>query len=235
MTKLMWAVLCTALIGCAALPQFGDTLAGNANETSKPGDLYHYRGELQVTVDGKAFEGMAVTKLTGPITIHVESKFGLDRLQFTSCGRQDVVRDIGGSWFGKSKKYDYLYTPDKKELEGKCALYIEAFNKSSLAAWAYIAFRSDEDLPSRTHCNGVDWSFAGFSVCQTRAGLDQAIAFQVPIIDTEADPGCHLKRVDEKNFDLRPDMGMCVATFYDGAHWHSLNLIGYERVLVQGE
>ncbi|MGZ6477647.1 MAG: hypothetical protein ACXWQE_00015 [Bdellovibrionales bacterium] len=235
MKLLFWAALSAALIGCAALPSIGNVISGTATEKNTPGNLYRYRGELLVTVDGKSFEGMAVTKLTGPVTIHVESKFALDRLQFTSCGRQDVIRDFDNSWFSKSKTYDYQYSPDKKELSGQCALYIEAFNKANLAAWAYVAFRSDETFPARMECNGVDWKFSGLSVCQTKAGLDQSIIFDKSVVDFEADPLCGLKKIDDKNFDLRPGLGLCVAAFYDGQNWHTLNMIGYERVLVQGE
>lgn len=235
MKNLIWVALSAALIGCAALPSVGNVISGTATELNTPGDLYRYRGELLVTVSGQAFDGMAVTKLTGPITIHIESKFGLDRLQFTSCARQDVVRDIAGTWFGSSKTYDYQYNPDQKELGGQCLLYIEAFNKASLAAWGMVAFRSDESFPAHVQCNGVNWTFSGYSICQTKAGLDQSISFDKPVVAFRADPLCNMKQIDSKNFDLRPAQGMCVATFHDGTNWHTLNVLGYERVLVQGE
>lgn len=222
-------------MGCAALPGAIDVIKGTANEVNQPGDLYRYRGELIITVNGNVFEGMAVTNLVGTTTIHIESKFSLDRIQFTSCGRQDVIRDFNNSWFSKSKVYDYYYTPDTKELGGQCPLYIEAFNKSSLAAWGYVAFIKDESFPARMECNGMSWQFSGYSVCQTRAGLDQSISFDSPVVDFSADPICKMKQIDKFNFDLRPGLGMCNAAFYDGANWHLLNLLGYSRVLVQGE
>lgn len=235
MKAILWVMSSMALMACAALPQTGNVITGTATEMAPQGSLYRYRGEILITINGVKSEGMAVVPLTGPLTIRIESKFGLDRLQFTTCSRQDVVRDPGGSWFGKSKSYDYQYSPGTKEMAGQCPLYIEAFNKSSLGSWGFVAFRSDEKLTARVQCNGVNEWFPGYSVCQTRAGLDQSISFDTPVTDFEADKICNIKKVDNKNFDLRPGLGMCVVTFYDGTNWHGLNLLGYQRVLVQGE
>jgi hypothetical protein len=236
MRMVIWAVLCTALTACAALPNIANIFSGKAQESYPPGELYRYRGELLLTFEGVTFEGVGATKLSGPLAIRVDSKFGLDRLQFTSCARHDVIRDFDSSWFSKSKTYTYNYVPSREELAAGCPLYIEAFSKQALAAWGFISFAHDEKLPARMDCNGKAWKFSnGVSVCQTKAGLDQSIQFDQAIEDFEADAICNMKKKDDKNFTLRPGLGLCAATFYSKGLWHTLNLIGYERVLVQGE
>jgi hypothetical protein len=235
MRAVVLALLCGALTACAAVPQIANVLFGtDAVEKYPPGELYKYRGELTITVDGKAFEGVAVTK-QGPVNIRIDSKFGLDRIQFTSCGRHDVKRDLESSWFSKTKNFTYAYTPNEMESQGLCPLYIEAFNKQALAAWGFVAFRKDETLTARVGCNGVEWKFAGYSVCQTKAGLDQSVSFEQDIEDYEADPLCNMKKTSARTFTVRPGLGMCAATFYSKGLWHTMNLLGYERVLVQGD
>jgi hypothetical protein len=235
--RLIFSVLVLlSLPGCAAFTTIVGSLFGSkANEAYPPGNLYQYRGELLIKVDNVTFDGMAVTKLSVPIVVHIESKFPLDRIQFTSCGRQNVIRDFNNSWFSKTRTYDYTYYANRKEQEGKCPLYIEAFSKSALASWGFAAFRTDEALKGHLECNGESWTYAGYSVCQTKAGLDQSIWFEHKIKKFKADPGCHMVQVDDQHFDMRPDMGMCAATFFDGKDWHVMNMLGYSRVLVTGE
>jgi hypothetical protein len=237
MKTLIWVGLCLTLSACAALPNIANIFFGGATETYPPGELYKYRGELLLTFEGQTFEGVGATKLTGPIDIRVDSKFGLDRLQFTSCSRHEVIRDFDETWFSKSKTYTYHYVPSKDELVVGCPLYIEAFSKKALAAWGFIVFGHDESLPGRMSCNGESTLFkqSSHSVCQTKAGLDQSLRFDEPIDDFEADSICNMKKVDPRTFTMRPGLGMCTATFLAKGKWHSLNLIGYERVLVQDE
>ena len=230
----MLALLCGALTGCAAIPQIANIFFGKASETYPPGELYKYRGEVAITVHNVKFDGMAVTKQE-PLEVRIDSAFELDRIQFTSCGRHDVRRDLSCGFFCKSKAYIYPYSPNEIESKGLCPLYIEIFSKKALASWGMVAFRHDETLQASMGCNGKEKPFAGYSVCQTKAGLDQSIKFQEPIEDFEADPGCNLKKINDHLFHLRPALGMCAATFYAKGKWHTLNLLGYDRVLVQGE
>lgn len=223
-------------MGCAAIPGIGDVITGTANETVTSGPLYKFRAELLLTVDGKTFDGVGATLIRpGDMEIDVTSKFGLDRIQFTTCSRQDVFRNVDQDWFGGvGKVMRYHFIPDKQELAGQCPLYIEAFNKAGLAAWGFVAFRSDETLPAHLGCNGESITYSGFSVCQTLAGLKQTISFDSAVKDFEIEPICGGSKLDDKNFALRPGSGICRATFYDG-RWHSMVMFGYDKVLVQGE
>ncbi len=75
----------------------------SVNEKSAPGKpLYTNRADIQITVDDKTFVGMAVTKLDGPKDIQIVSNVAMDRVQITSCSRQDVFENVDSSWFGGS-------------------------------------------------------------------------------------------------------------------------------------
>ncbi len=234
--RAIFICLALSLTSCAAFPGLVASLFGShVSEAYPPGDLFNYRAELVLTVDGVVFDGMAVTRSLPHTTIHIQSKFPLDRIQVTSCGRQDVIRDFRNDWFSKTQAYDYEYQPNQMELSGKCALYIEAFSKSALASWGFVAFRTDENLPGAMDCNGEHMPKAGWSICQTKAGLDQSISFKTDIKKYRAEPGCGAKQVDARHFTLRPALGWCAATFYDGKDFHVVTLLGYKRVLVTGE
>lgn len=226
MKHLAWVGLCLTLAACAALPQFKDTITGNISERSTTGPLYRYRADLILSLENKRFEGMAVTKLTGPLQIKIDSKVKLHYMTINSCGREDVIRDV-------DKSFTYTYIPTKKELEGLCPLYIKAFDEAGLTAWGFIAFRKDEELPSHVDCNGVGWAFAGITVCQSRAGLEQQLTFQQDIQHWESDAPCKINKVDSKTFDLRSDPGFCLATFYSSGKWHRLIFLNYEKPLVR--
>lgn len=199
------------------------------------GPLWNNRADLQITLDGKQFDGMAETKLSGPVEVKLVSNVPMDRLQITSCSRQDVFENVDAGWFGGSgKTFTYTYAPSAIELKGVCPLYIEIYSKADLTAWGFVAFKTDEKLPAKVACNGIDWSFSGMSICQTKAGLEQAMSFSKPV-DFEAEETCTMVQdpKDKSKFTMRPQKGFCRATFTDGVDWHRLIMLGYDQVLVR--
>lgn len=231
---LLWAGLLPALISCAALPHVGDVLTGTASQGVAKGPLYTYRADILLTLEGKTFDGLAATKLTGPLDIKIESKVKLDRLQITSCARQDVFEAVDKTWYGGvGHAMIYHYVPIRAEFAGACPLYIEAFDKSGLAAWGLVGFRSDETMQAHIDCNGKGVTYAGYSVCQTKNGLEQALVFQDPVDDFEIEPICNGVTADNKTFTFHPGLGVCRASFYRKGEWHTLNMIGYDQVLVR--
>jgi hypothetical protein len=227
------------LTGCAAVPAIQEVLRGTANEKIEAGPLYQFRAELEIEIMGKDFEGVTASTLQGPLDIKIKAKFPINRLQVTSCGRQEVFRNIDKKWWGKiSDNMIYRYSPSAFEKEGPCPLYIEAFNKGGLVAWAMIVFRNVEDLQAHTICNGVDKLFQGHSICQTKHSLEQAIYFDVPIEKFRATELCGLVRISPTTFKFFPrfdEKMVCTASFYALKKWHSLTAIGYKRILVQSE
>lgn len=224
------------LISCAALPNVANVISGKAQEQSDNGPLYRYRADLTLTIGEKTFEGMAVAKLNGPVQIKIDSRIKLNYLTINSCGREDVFRQTARGWFGQvGKSFTYEYNPTKTEMSGVCPLYIKAFDSSGLASWGYVAFLSDESLESKIECNGVGQNFQGITVCQTRAGLEQALSFKDTIELFEAGENCQMKRVDDKNFSLRGNPGFCEATFYANKKWARLVFLNYEKPLIRAD
>lgn len=230
--RLWVAFAALTLLGCSTVEQ----------KTFK-GPLYNYRADMKIHVDGKWFDGMAATKADFPKDITVVSPVALDRIHVTSCARQDVC-EFGrecegftvskGGWFGgdAGNNFVYRYVPTKLENEGMCPLYIEAYSKESLTSWGLIAFRAEEKLPAHIDCNGKGFTYAGFTVCQTKSGLQQRMEFKKNVI-YEAEESCNIRPVSKNTFDFSPALGFCRATFTDGIDWHRLILVGYEGVLVR--
>jgi len=200
--------------------------------------LYRYKADIKVTVDGKSFDGMAVTKLNGPKLIEIESKAALDLLTISSCHRQFTAErvDAKSGWFGRGSghTYKYTYSPTEVEKEGFCPIYLQAFDRNGVVAWGYLAFRTEEELPSQMDCNGRQITFAGVSVCQSKAGLRQQISFAVPV-KMKGSELCKVQAINDKTFRFSTEMGFCYATFTDGKNWHRMVLLGYDQVLVRGE
>lgn len=248
MKNLIWlTALVVSLSGCAAIPDAIDTVTGSANQKTTSGPLYNYRADLKISYPGSdtIYQGTSTFLLAGPTDIEIQSLVNIDRIQVTTCARQDVCEKNGDcpsdnfkledGWFGTAgKTATYHFVPSKKELEGfTCPMYIEVFSLNSLVSWGIIGLRTDEKLPAHVSCNGFPWTFQGVDVCQSKGGLDQQIWFDAPIADFEADTNCHVTKIDTKNFNVRPDNGFCRATFFDGTNWNRAIFIGYDSVLVR--
>jgi len=232
------------LSGCAALPGIIDTLFGQARGQATRTPLYVYRADLFLKVNNQAFDGVGVTELSDRVNIEVTSQINLDRVEIETCSRQDVCQNgkpcpatfkIDTDWFGKpGKKLYYAYLPTELEKGPSCPIYIRVFDKRALAAWGFLAFRNNEDLVGHMLCNGEKKDSVGHSVCQVKAGLIQTFKTDVPVEEFSADIECGLKKIDDKTFEIRPILGKCVAKFYSQTHWHELNLIAYDEVLIRG-
>lgn len=248
MKNLIWlAALVAGLSGCAAIPDAVDTVTGSANQKVSSGPLYKYRADLKISFPGSSYvyRGVTAALVTGPIDINIQSLVNIDRIQVTTCARQNVCEKNGDcpsgaftledGWFGQAgKNATYHFSPTKKELEGyTCPLYIEVFSSNSLVSWGMIGIRTDENLLGHLSCNGEAQKFAGVDVCQSKGGLDQQIWFDTDIVEFEAEPICHATKTDSKTFNVRPDNGICRATFFDGTNWNRAIFIGYDSVLVR--
>ncbi len=246
MRALWTGFILLTLCGCAAMPNILDTLFGNTRQRATREPLYVYKADLYITVDGTSFDGLGVTVSKSKTDIDIQSVIHLDRVEVETCSRQEVCENekqcssnfqaIDDGWFGATGKHMvYHYTPTAFEAMGNCPIYFRVYDKSALAAWGFLAFRSlDENVPAKFVCNGTNWKFAGHSVCQIKAGLPQQLSFDSPIDDFDADSNCGLTKIDSKHFEFRPVLGLCTAKFLSGpGHWHGLDLIAYDEVLVR--
>lgn len=232
-----------ALSGCSALPGFFSTIFGGSTELSTRTPIYVYRADLILTIDGAWFDGVGVTILDGEKIITIDSQINLDRIEVETCARQEVCQNnkycssnfsVQNDWWGNPGRHaTYTFTPSDVEKTESCPLHIKVYDKKVLAAWGFIAFRNGESLPGHFTCNGEGVTYAGHSVCQTKAGLIQRLTFLSPIEDFDADKECNLKKLDEKTFEIRPSLGLCTAKFYSEKKWHGLDIIGYDEVITR--
>jgi hypothetical protein len=242
---LLGAFAALIISGCAAIPGIWDVITGSYKEQGTKTPYWIYKADLQIRVDGKTFAGAGATLAHGSTDIDVTSLVGIDRAEVETCDREDVCQpgvqcdskkfiEVDKGWFGQPGKHlVYRFNPSPKEMEGPCLLQIRVFNKAALLAWGFLGFRNGEDLPAHFVCNAEPTLFAGHSVCNPKAGKINQIFFDVAIIDFDADPSCHMTKLDDKHFELRPEMGLCTAKFFDGKHWHGIDVIAYDEVLVR--
>lgn len=193
---------------------------------------YNYRAEMVLNMNGKAYKGLAITKIAGPLAIQITSPITLNRVELSTCSRHEVIRNIDKGWFDKvSNVMVYNYQPTAYELEGHCPLLIQAFNDQVQKAWGMVFFQSDQFLQAHVDCNGEGWTtLSGITVCQTKAGLEQQLSFAKPV-KFEATPQCTIQSTDQKNFQVRSSVGWCKATFSDGVNFHDLVQLGYNQVI----
>lgn len=253
-----WLALVAAFLflsGCSAIPGFFNTIFGSAVEKSTRSPIYVYRADLRFQVDGVVFDGVGATLVEGPKDIEVWSEINLDRVEVETCSRQDVCQikagalacdkrdsdnpqgkfEIDTGWFGDAGKHMiYHYVPSPKEVSESCPLHIKVYDKKVLASWAFLAFRNGEDLPATFSCNGVGWKFSGHSVCQTKQGLIEQIQFAMSPDDYDVDKECTMTKMpDGRTFEIRPALGLCTGKFYYQGHWHGMDVIGYDEVIVR--
>ncbi len=246
MRIIMGAFLPLFMLGCSTLTTDVETVLQDARQPATEKPLYVYRADLQITTDAVAFDGVGVTKArTSPMDIDVVSQINIDRVEVETCARQDVCEhgkpctgnfQIDQTWFGAAGNHMvYHYLPSTDESTGTCPIYFRIYSKVDLAAWGFLAFRSaQENLPGHMICNGVPWSFAGHSMCQTKAGLIQRLTFDQDIEDFDVDKNCGLQQLDKRTFLLRPLLGLCTGEFESQGKWHGLDLIAYKMTLVGG-
>ncbi len=185
---------------------------------------------MQAQITGTTFLGTGAASLNGPLSIRFISPISMDRLQITTCAREQIIDNAGSQYV-----YNYVPTPD--EVKGPCPLYAEAISKGSLTTWFFLGLKSTEDLASHVWCNGEGWRYSGMSVCQSKAGLIQSISFDQPITAFKAEDSCHLTTSDNQTFHVEPDLGFCRITFASKTgvvtHWHRAIFIGYKGSLVR--
>lgn len=217
---------CFFILGCS-LP---------AQKTESTGPLYKNKADISIEINGVKSDGMTVANLSGNQVIEIVSKAKLDVLIVSSCQRFETYEKLDSNWFGGAgKKFKYNYIPTKTELNDKCPLYFQAFDKSGLTAWAYVAFKTDEKLQAEVECNGKTYLSTGFTICQTKAGFEQALTFLKPVTKFSSSASCGLKQIDARSFKIVPLSGFCNATFTDGTDWHQITLLGYEQAFIRGD
>jgi len=229
-TRLVFTVGAFALAGCTSLPQILDS--------SK-----FYKRDMEIKVNGHAAEGVIVARQAGQYGLKVEAKGDLDLFTFATCHREQTKEQAGESgWFRNKRKRELTYRPAPLERDGTaCPVRLGGFEKvNGRHSWALIEFEhSSLKLPARLQCNGSVSNTSGVSICQSRAGLIQAITFPVKTMaaKTAASPSCPpLASDDGLTYRFEMPLGECTYRFMTASgeeQSHRLTVLGYNGILIR--
>lgn len=222
------------LFGCATVP----------NPVSPgPSPNTNFKFDLVGDVNGTPFDGIGVIPAAKSFTLTVTSPVDVDLLTIDTCHRSFSVESaITSGWFRPRRGYVYTFIPAHGiEDLGTCLLRIGAYNKSGQPqAWALIDFLTPEStLPATNWCDGDHGTTHGVSMCQSRAGLDEQIVFDVPVMmSTMVDPRCAIKiPKDGKTWFYTLASGECIFYWMEIApphRFHRHTTIGYQSVQIRG-
>lgn len=210
------------------------------SSNSNPNAVYKY--DLSLTVNGVAYNGVAVIPKAPKYTINIESRTDVDLFTITSCHRDDsALSVINVNWFHPKRGYTYTYNPVAGlEDQGSCLLRVGAYNKANGASgFGVLDFQTDmETMPAIVHCNGDMEPNEGVSVCQSRQGLIEMIEFpvQVQIDASHLDPKCQFSSADGKKWQFVMPLGECVIAFKEvgGKRFHRLTTLGFSDIMMKG-
>ncbi len=259
MIRNLWPLVFTlGLAGCASMQDFGNILFGTSAQKITRTPVWVYKPDIRMGVDGRTFDGYGVSILTDETQIKIQSLVSIDRVQISTCSRLDVCQIKGGElacpiwdtehldgrfaiergWFGAiGKSMIYRYAPDRTEKEhDACAnMEIMIYDKNVLAAWGFLYFRRspEKNFPAQMTCNGTDWNWAGSSACSVKAGTIQKISFKDPVDNYKADDSCGLKKLSDKEFEFKPLVGWCRASFGQALKYHDVIINGFDEVLLR--
>lgn len=191
-----------------------------------------YELDLSGSLDGAAWEGIAVGSADSKHDIRIESKTDVNYMTIQSCHRFEKYEDvIIDHWYRPKRGFEYSYTESPGiEDTGYCVLRLSAFSKQVGAGEAYglMLFHSPGfTLPGENICNGADGATAGTSICQSMTGLVQRLRFKEQVVTaTKNSDGTSLKGqcsgafIDATTFQYTMPVGECVAVFMSTAKPH---------------
>ena len=226
-------LLRTGLAACAAVLSSCALIPQSVTAPSGPTPQAQYKFDLSGDVNGTPFQGVGVIPLSASnnYTLTINSAVSVDMITIESCHRswsdQDMPIEVG-NWFKANHGFTFNFSlADGIENLGTCLWRIGAYNKTgNPQAWAILDFITPEStLPAVNKCDGDQGSTRGVSICQSKAGLDEEIDFDVPVEVADAtDPKCK-PRVpkDAKHwFYVLPNQ-TCVVYFQEIAPPHRLH------------
>lgn len=189
--------------------------------------LYHKR-EMKIKLNGKKFYGVKVVELENEFKIKGMPESSVEHLTIFTCHREYVEENVG-------KRFKHELTLTKFESMGHCPIQIIGLDKKGAHSWAYIAIRKPhEKMVAKVECNGEAYLARGLSVCQSRAGLKQAITFDEPVkVNSENDKCINPESADGKNWTYKLSRKECLFVFNKAKEIHRHIALGYDRVNIR--
>lgn len=225
-------LICT---GCDLITSGADYFS-NAETLNTEPPLHQYKADLEITVGGLRFTGVAVANMADSIEVKIKSKVRLYLLSITTCSREFTTERADKNWFGGvGKDFVYIFKPNEVEKSGNCPMHVVAYDLKGIASWGIVHFKTNESLKAQVSCNGDLLTYNGLTGCQTRDTLIQRISFFKPIDNYAVNEYCGVERLSPLTFELRPKSGLCLATFEAGGEIHRAALHAYTKLFIRGE
>lgn len=206
---------------------------------------YYYKRDMLITVDGFAYEGVAVLpeKPVGSYKFTIEPRKQVDLFTVSTCAK---IQSKEEAWKGVFTKIDTGFwdriISDKKKISfeysrsdlersiGFCRMFLEGLNKDDgLHSWGYIDFQDNKTiLPAYVSCNDKTYKSQGVSACQLRADMWMAITFEE---NTKMNSTCN-DSGEGKRFEFQIHPKECIYRFVgESKRIHRLVTLGWEQQL----
>jgi len=223
------------LMGCATIP----------NQQLDPGTFY--KRDMQITVNGVTREGVLVAPRKSSYAFDVVAKGDLDLFTFETCHREEEQEDAGTRGiFGiitNKRETKGTYVPAAPiETTGSCVVRLGGYERTQgRHSWAMIDFEdTDATLPAQVLCNGENYHSNGVTVCQSKQGLIEQIAFPVETVVKGSDACPMPQAPDGKTYQFKMPPRECVYAFTEVAplgkqRRHRLTTLGYSAILIRGK
>lgn len=138
--------------------------------------------DLEVTVDGFAFEGIGVLPMQESFEMEAHGRHHPEQIQVSTCNRAEPPFYL--TW--RKKRLRWAFLPNLVE-EADCILKIAFLDASEHSQYAAFIFENPIDkLPARADCNGRILMTQGTTFCQSMLGTTQMISFPeqaIPVVD----------------------------------------------------
>jgi hypothetical protein len=198
-------LLCTLIASCATpfVPLFAE---------SPVVSVYKGPADLQFTIDGVSYTGLATVPHKVPYTFKFNIPKDTERLILTSCHRRWPILNPKEGWL------EWLYQQRYRlEDTGFCILYVDALSKTGTVKSAEIDFTApDMTGEAFVTCNGIGYNKTkGASICQapvTDHGLLQMVQTTEPV-DAVSKEGC---------MPMKCENIWCYFVMIKGDCWYSL-------------
>lgn len=177
-------LLCTLIASCATplVPVFAESNVITSN--------YKGPADLQFTIDGVAYTGLATVPHKVPYTFKFNIPKDTERIILTSCHRRWPILNPKEGWF------EWLYQQRYRlEDTGFCILYVDVLSKTGTVKSAEIDFIApDMTGEAFVTCNGIGYNKTkGASICQAPVTTDHGLLQMVQTtetVDAIAKEGC---------------------------------------------
>lgn len=212
----------------------------NFFEKEKDYAAISYKKDLNITINGRPYEGIGVLEKQKDLIIRIESRVDINMINIETCHRDVTIFDIiDTSWIKPKQTYEYKLILDEVEMEKPdCSINIFTYNKTNEDnnADAFFTFNHYQfTVPAQVLCNGSELEFSGSSVCNAKVSKPQRIKFKNPMVFDKSEMSCPVRDLNTMSFDVEARLGNCTVVFMDMTNGkkHKFTLIGYNLTRIK--